>query len=235
MISQVYPDEWQIDDDLKISRLMGARSIIKALEHVGITDPPRNQEEFDQAWQVFLYHIANNQPNALTPGISLEEACRLAPHIGGNARGIIYQWAYYSLTKAASGDLQQAAHAIPGIWETACHFSDDLFKFGVKLAFGVGAYLLTYPQARLTISSAAWTVLGIYYAEVVPERVRRHNYESFSLGTNLFLILQLLTDPQKVTSLGLSVSNVAREADHQTASALRLEAWVNDYLSANQA
>jgi hypothetical protein len=153
--------------------------------------------------------------------------------MGGNARGIIYQWAYYSLTKAASGDLEQAAHAIPGIWETACHFSDDLFKLGIKLAFGVGVYLLTYPQARPTIDNAAWTILGVYHAEVVPPRIRRHDYETMSLGTTLFMLLQFLakgTDRRALEHIGVNVQGAARQADVETGSSLGIEDWVERYL-----
>jgi hypothetical protein len=90
-----------------------------------------------------------------------------------------------------------------------------------------------YSQARPTIDNAAWTILGIYYAEEVPPRVRRHDYETVSLGTTLFMLLQFLAKGRSrkaMSELGVDIQNAAKQADVETGSSLGIQTWVEQYL-----
>ncbi len=230
MINTQYTQEQRAEDDERVFRIMRARSIQEAIDQIGITDPPRNQEEHRKALMVFRHHILYYQPQVLTPGISFDEACKVDLLKTGNARGVIYQWVYASLCAAATGEnLQEAVASMMGVWETSCQFTDELFAMGIKLAFGLGAAMLPIPEARPLIWNATWEVLKAYYGETVSPRVRRHDYNTHELSVNLFMLLQILArGSADWKEMGVSPQGAAAAFDEATGSRFRMEEWEKD-------
>lgn len=227
MISTVYLPSQMEEDDERVFQIMRARTIQEALNHSGMADPPRDNEEYGGALMVFRRHILHNQPQALTPGITFEEACRVPFSVDGNARGIIYQWAYVSLCAAAMGDnSQEAVAGMMGVWETSCQFTDELFAMGIKLAFALGTTMLTNEEAKPLIWNATWEVLGAYYGKTRSPKVLRHNYETHELSIDLFMLLQVLArDKSDWKEMGVVPARAAAAFDGKTNSRFQMEKW----------
>lgn len=230
MISTVYPREWQEEDNERVFQIMRARTVQEALDKCGITDPPRNEEEYRGALDVFRRHIILNQPRALTQGISFEEACKVPFSTSGNARGVIYQWLYVSLCAAALGEnYNEAVACMMGVWETSCQFTDEIFAAGIRLAFSLGAVMLQIPAARPFLWNATWEVLGAYYGETVSPRVARHDHMTHELSVDLFLLLQVLArGKDDWEKMGISPRGAAAAFDQKTDSRFKVEEWEED-------
>jgi hypothetical protein len=230
MILETYTETQKEMDDERVFKIMRVPDFQSAIINSGITDPPKNRIEYEQARAIFTMRARSFQPNVMNRSMSFQESVKIADPVFKTifARDAIYQWVYVSMLDAALGLYEESVGCIVGAWQTSCELSDDLFAFGTKMSFALFTTLLRIPQAKELVSNEAWHILGMYYSDEVDPRVSRHSFETHELNTDLFLILQFLarSDVRSLGEEGISLSNAAKVFDEKTYSRFKLEEWI---------
>jgi len=199
--------------------MMRARNAQEVLNILMPDDPPRNSEEYGEAYRVFAYRIRSATPFDTAP------------------LTLIGHWARAAALAVAMQNFQDAHGCIVALQEQGCKFADDnIVLSAAKLGFGVAILFLPMKGQAEELHLTAFSCHKMLVSEN-EEWAGTHTEKTLKLCANFWQLLQdfsMMQSPKAtdlraaVTFLHLGLVSTAKDIDKATRRRFKMLKWVNE-------
>jgi hypothetical protein len=219
MWAHTYTQQHLEQTDTALYSMMRARSVQETLNILIPDDPPRNLEEYEEAYRVFAYRVRSATPFDTAP------------------LTLIGHWARLAALSIAMQGFQDAHGCIVALQEQGCRFADDnIMLVAAKLGFGVAIAFLSMKSQAEELHLTAFSCYKMLVSKD-EEWAGTHGTRALELCANLWQLLQdfsMMQSPKTtdlravITFLHLGLVSTAKDIDRATRKRFEMLNWVNE-------